>query len=87
MEIAGPAGELRRWAESWTLAGEFLEEAKRLDLARMDDAAGQHSIRLLSSDERLWFDPQAISGLLEQQRHFQKLAPHELPIRCSGEPA
>jgi len=55
------------------LAGEVLEEAKRQDLAQMDDAAAQQAIRLLSSDEPLWFDPQAVSGLLEQQRLFQKL--------------
>lgn len=73
METAGSAGELRRWADGWELAGEFLEEVKRQDLARMDDAAAQQSIRLLSSDERLWFDPQAVSGLLEQQRYFQRL--------------
>lgn len=75
MQTAGSADELRRWAECWKLAGEFLEEVKRHDLARMDEAAAQHSIRLLSSDERLWFDGQAASGLVEQQRLFQKLAP------------
>jgi len=74
METAGPADELRRWAECWKVAGEFLEEVKRHDLAQMDDAAAQHSIRLLSSDECLWSDGQTSSGLIEQQRLFQKLA-------------
>ncbi|MBN8246204.1 MAG: hypothetical protein J0L84_02030 [Verrucomicrobia bacterium] len=70
----GSAGELRRWAESWEQTGEFQGEVKRQGLARMDDAAAQHSIRLLSSDERLWFDPKAVSVLVEPQRLFQNLA-------------
>lgn len=75
MQTAGTADELRRWAECWKVAGEFLEEERRHDLAMMDEAAAQRSIRLLSSDERLWFDAEAPSGLVEQQRLFQKLAP------------
>ncbi|HMO66122.1 MAG TPA: hypothetical protein PKE47_13015 [Verrucomicrobiota bacterium] len=75
MKSVGPTDELRRWAECWQVAGEFLEEVKRHDLAAMDEEAAQHSIRLLSSDERLWFDAEASSGLVEQQRLFQKLAP------------
>ncbi|HAB17860.1 MAG TPA: hypothetical protein PLX89_00095 [Verrucomicrobiota bacterium] len=75
METSGPSDELRRWAECWQVAGEFLEEVKCHDLAQMDEAAAQRSIQLLSSDERLWFDDQAPSGLVEQQRLFQKLAP------------
>ena len=73
MKTTGTADELRRWAECWKLAGELLDEIKRSDLANMDDAGASRSIRLLSSDERLWFDPKAGSGLVEQQRIFRRL--------------
>ncbi len=75
MKISESADELRRWAESWKLAGEMLEEEKRHKLATMDEATAQRIIGFLSSDERLWFDAEAPSGLVEQQRLFQKLVP------------
>jgi hypothetical protein len=73
VKTAGTPEELRRWADCWKLAGEIFDEIKRSDLARMDEVSANRSLRLLSSDERLWFDRKAGSGLVEQQRIFQRL--------------
>lgn len=67
--------DLRRWADGWKLAGEFLEEARRLDLAALDDAAGQRLVRLPSPDAPLPPRRGIGSGLVEQQRLFRRLAP------------
>jgi hypothetical protein len=65
--------ELRRWVETWRVAGEALARVKRDELARLDTAqclsqladAFEHALRHAGST--------TTSGLVEQQRIFARL--------------
>lgn len=67
--------QLTRFVATWAKAGPALEEIRRQELADFDYAANAASIdALLQLATREPYCP-STSGLVEQQRLFQKLRP------------
>ena len=68
------AGDLERWAATWQRAGRALAEIEAAELAALtDEEAAVAAIDLLSLAESL--PPKAaMSGLVEQQRLFRRVA-------------
>lgn len=67
----------RRWVQAWNQAGPELERLRREELRRLDS---QRAIALLCGPADYRVPPRAprrTSGLVEQQRWFQKAARHE----------
>ena len=65
---------VRRWIETWKLAGPELEKIRRTEIRTLD---GYHAIALLCGPADYTSPPRApkpYSGLVEQQRWFMKAA-------------
>lgn len=68
---------VRRWVETWKLAGEDLERIRRKELRELDT---YRAIEMLCGPADYTVPPRApkpTSGLVEQQRWFMKLASHD----------
>lgn len=66
----------QQWMQQWRRAAVALEQVRRAELARMtDEEALQATHRLLVLVGRAYCDPHRFtsSGLVEQQRWFQKI--------------
>ncbi len=79
MENATPADEaalMRRWVEIWKSAGPELERFKKKELRVMteEEALQRVDVVMNSRVKDIWIDPRRrdSSGLVEQQRWFQK---------------
>lgn len=66
---------LRRWAENWRVASERIERLRLESLPRVDLMAAIESFSDVSEYCRRHRGPRRDSGLIEQQRLFQKLRP------------
>ncbi len=65
---------LKRWAQTWTSAGDALEALHRRELAAMTDDDVRRAVADLFSDAPdLDLPPRTTSGLVEQQRLFALL--------------
>ena len=65
--------QLRQWVENWKRVGPLLEEIRAAELLTVDTTA---AIQLLSGAfqaARFESPLRPTSGLVEQQRHFQRL--------------
>ena len=65
--------ELRRWVETWRVAGNALARVKRDELVRLDTA--EYLVQLADGFEHALrhAEPTTTSGLVEQQRIFARL--------------
>jgi hypothetical protein len=71
---------MRRWVETWKVAGEELDRMKWEELRAMTeaDAARMLDLQEWPREVPLWRDPERefSSGLVEQQRIFMKAPEH-----------
>jgi hypothetical protein len=68
------ADQLRHWAACWARAGARMEELRREEIRHTDT---QRSLMILArayESCRLHYKPLPISGLVEQQRWFRRIA-------------
>lgn len=64
----------RRWVETWRRAGAALEQIRRAELLALDQS---RALARLCDAAPGWLPPaRESSGLVEQQRWFQKAARH-----------
>jgi hypothetical protein len=69
---------IRKWVETWALAGKELEAIKRRELEAMtDEQAREAALDLLTMPLPADLPPRIDSGLVEQQRWFSKLHPKQ----------
>ena len=66
---------LQQWAENWRVASERIERLRLESLPRVDLVAAIESFSDVSEYWRCQRRLQPDSGLIEQQRLFQKLRP------------
>lgn len=66
--------QLRRWSDTWRRAGPELEAIRRLELASFDFASNWRLVDDLIAAGLHSAEPRIASGLVELQRHFQKIA-------------
>ena len=65
--------EARRWALGWRNAGLMLDRLKKSELQRIDISVALNRLARAFESCRIHFKPAPHSGLIEQQRWFQKL--------------
>jgi len=64
---------IRRWVLAWRQAEPLLRQLKKEELRRMDTALALQRLAGAFRSCRIHFKPSPHSGLVEQQRWFQKL--------------
>lgn len=66
--------DLKRWAQTWSSAGDALNALRRQKLAEMTDDDVRRAIADLFSGTPIYdLPPRTTSGLVEQQRLFSRL--------------
>lgn len=66
--------DLKRWAQTWTSAGDALSALRRQELAAMTDDDVRRAIADLFTGTPMHdLPPRTTSGLVEQQRLFLRL--------------
>lgn len=70
-----PSEELRRWALGWRAAGAALAAQRAAELERLDTASALAQLADLFEHALRHGEPLLTSGLVEQQRLFQRLRP------------
>lgn len=67
---------IRKWVDTWAVAGKELEAIKRRELEAMtDEQAREAALDLLTMPLPADLPPRVDSGLVEQQRWFSRLHP------------
>ena len=69
----GEEGLTRIWAETWAKAGPELQAVRRRELREMTHEQRTRAFASLSQFASLLGKPRTTSGLVEQQRLFQRL--------------
>lgn len=68
--------QIRKWVETWAVAGKELAAIKRRELEAMtDEQAREAALDLLTMPLPADLPPRVNSGLVEQQRWFSRLHP------------
>ena len=65
---------LERWVATWREAGPPLDEQKRRELEQLDTATAVGQLAAVFAHALASAPPSDTSGLVEQQRYFQRLA-------------
>jgi hypothetical protein len=73
VKLATTRAEQRRWMEQWRGAAIALDEIRRDDLANLTEEQARREINSLLEIPGGWRSPR-LSGLIEQQALFQRLA-------------
>jgi hypothetical protein len=79
MHLAETPEEQRQWMQQWREAEKYLRHVKREELRAMTDADAVAAFNAVDMPpELVWRSPERIhgSGLVEQQRIFQKARGH-----------
>jgi len=78
---------MRRWVETWKIAGEELDRIKWEELRAMTEDDAARTFECLSMHPRDgWMRPERLqdSGLVEQQRFFRKFHESSSSRRCGA---
>ena len=65
---------IHEWVAAWRLAGPELERLRREELRHMDTQRALENLAGAFESCRLHHKPLPTSGLIEQQRRFQRIA-------------
>jgi len=65
--------QLRAWSEAWKSAGPELEKIRRQGIRCADTRSAIESLDAAFKSAMLHFSPEPYSGLVDQQRLFQRL--------------
>ena len=66
--------DLERWVATWRDAGPALDEQSRRELEQLDTATALRQLAAAFDFALAHATPSDTSGLVEQQRYFQRLA-------------
>lgn len=68
-----PDPDLKRWVDNWRTLGPELERIRRRELKQVDTVKAVQSLAGAFQYARKHYPPKGTSGLVEQQRWFQRL--------------
>jgi hypothetical protein len=74
METSTDRALVERWVAAWREAGPALEEQRRQELEQLDTPAAIRQLVAVFAHAVASAPPSDTSGLVEQQRHFRRLA-------------
>jgi hypothetical protein len=72
MKLATTPEEQGQWMQQWRGTAIFLDEMRRYELSQLTPEQARRDARIVLSIPVGWRDPNAVCGLIEQQRLFAK---------------